>query len=53
MEGQSFDLPVQHRNGEILACPATFVLVRDGQKNIIGAMAILAPPPAAGLSTTA
>ena len=46
MEGQSFDLPVRHRNGEILACPATFVLVRDGQKNTIGAMAILAPPPA-------
>jgi PAS domain S-box-containing protein len=43
MEGQSFDLPVRRRDGEILAYPATFVLVRDGEKKTIGAMAILAP----------
>lgn len=44
MEGQSFDLPAQHRSGEVLLCPATFVLVRDGAKNTVGAMAILAAP---------
>ncbi len=47
MEGQSFDLPVRHRDGDVLACPATFVLIRDGQKKTIGAMAIVAPPLAA------
>jgi PAS domain S-box-containing protein len=47
MEGQSFDLPALHANGATLLCPATFVLVRDGQKKTIGAMAILtAPAPA-------
>jgi PAS domain S-box-containing protein len=46
MEGQSFDLPAQHRDGAVLVCPATFVLVRDGQKNTVGAMAILAAPAA-------
>ena len=46
MEGQSFDLPAQHRDGAVLACPATFVLVRDGAKQTIGAMAILAAPAA-------
>ena len=46
MEGASFDLPVRHRDGAILECPATFVLVRDGQKKTIGAMAVLAAPPA-------
>lgn len=44
MEGQSFDLPAQHRGGEVIVCPATFVLVRDGGKQTIGAMAILAAP---------
>lgn len=50
MEGQSFDLPAQHRDGAVLVCPATFVLVRDGQKNTVGAMAILAAPAAANAS---
>ena len=44
MEGQSFDLPAQHRDGAVIVCPATFVLVRDGAKNTVGAMAILAAP---------
>jgi len=44
MEGQSFDLPAQHRSGDVVVCPATFVLVRDGAKNTVGAMAILAAP---------
>jgi PAS domain S-box-containing protein len=44
MEGQSFDLPAQRRDGAVIVCPATFVLVRDGQKNTVGAMAILAAP---------
>jgi PAS domain S-box-containing protein len=48
MEGQSFDLPARHRDGEVLVCPATFVLVRDGAKNTVGAMAILAAPAASG-----
>jgi hypothetical protein len=31
----------------VIGCPATFVLVRDGAKNVIGAMAVLNPPRAA------
>lgn len=44
MEGQSFDLPAQHRDGTVIVCPATFVLVHDGAKKTVGAMAILARP---------
>jgi PAS domain S-box-containing protein len=46
MEGQAFDLPALDANGATLLCPATFVLVRDGQRRTIGAMAILAAPAA-------
>jgi len=46
MEGQSFDLPAQHRDGAVIVCPATFVLVRDGATKTVGAMAILAAPAA-------
>jgi PAS domain S-box-containing protein len=43
-EGTAFDLPVQCRNGEQTEFPATFVLVRDGAKTVIGAMAIMTAP---------
>src|SRR5215813_9504007 len=43
-EGTAFDLPVLCSDGSVLMCPATFVLIRDGQKNTIGAMAILRQP---------
>jgi PAS domain S-box-containing protein len=43
-EGTAFDLPVQCRNGEQTEFPATFVLVRDGTRTVIGAMAIMAAP---------
>jgi PAS domain S-box-containing protein len=39
-ESQSFDLPINCRIGAAVA-PATFTLVRDGKKDVIGAMAIL------------
>jgi PAS domain S-box-containing protein len=40
MESQSFDLPINCRAGATVA-PATFTLVRDGKKDVIGAMAVL------------
>src|ERR1700748_602098 len=42
LDGQSFDLPVQHRNGTAFAVKGQLVLLRDSEKRPIGAMAILA-----------
>jgi hypothetical protein len=44
LDGQSFDLPVQHRNGTAMAVKGQLVLLRDSVKSPIGAMAILAVP---------
>jgi PAS domain S-box-containing protein len=41
MEGQAFDLPVKPRGGEMKPVPGTFILIRNGGKTVIGAMAIL------------
>ena len=43
-EGSSFELPARHRDGSVILHPATFVLLRDGQRQVIGAMAILSAP---------
>src|SRR6476660_2498265 len=43
-EGQSTHIPVRCRDGQVVPFPGLFMLLRDAQKTVIGAMAIFSPP---------
>ena len=42
-EGHSTEIPVRCRDGRVVAFPGLFVLLRDANKDVIGAMAIFSP----------
>ena len=43
IEGQSADIPVRCRDGQVLAFPARFMLLRDARDEVVGALAIYRP----------
>jgi PAS domain S-box-containing protein len=44
LDGQSTDIPVKRRSGDITVFPASFMLLRDSRRDVIGAMVIFGPP---------
>jgi len=43
LDGQSTEIPVKCRDGTITVFPGAFMLLRDAQKKVIGAMVIFGP----------
>jgi PAS domain S-box-containing protein len=44
LDGQSTEIPVKCRSGDITVFPASFMLLRDSRRDVIGAMVIFSPP---------
>jgi PAS domain S-box-containing protein len=45
LDGQSTEIPVKCRDGTVTVFPGAFMLLRNAQKQVIGAMVIFGPQP--------